>query len=139
MPCNNKSHRKRIYQKGNFWVMENFLKATHGDLNCFETITYTTNGEFPFLDNLVSIVDRWHAPISLALYCGGEEDYKNCHDTLVYLRHCLENQSAMHYLRQYLSVHIFFEDTMIPVNVSSRPIKIDILSEPNINCRSREV
>lgn len=96
--------------------MENFIKGSHGNLNCYETITYTTNGEFPFLENLISIIDRWHAPISLALYCG-REDYRNCHDTLVYLKKCLASQTAMHYLRKYLSVHIFFEDTMIPANV----------------------
>lgn len=114
--CFNKKLERKVYQKGNFWVVENFIKAEHGDLDCHETITYTTNGEYPYLDNLGPVVRKWLAPISLALYCGGE-DFQNCVDTLAYIRTCRKNVSHARLLRKYLSVHLFFENTQVPPNV----------------------
>lgn len=114
--CFNREAERRTYQKGNFWVVENFIKASHGDLDCLETITYTTNGEYPYLDNLWAIVQKWKAPISLALYCGGE-DFKNCIDSLAYIRNCAVDQNLSWLMKIFLSVHIFFEDTQIPPTV----------------------
>lgn len=116
--CFNKKAERRVYQKGVFWVVENFIKATHGDLNCLDTITYTTNGEYPYLDNLWPVVEKWMAPISLALYCGGE-DFQNCIDTLRYIRNCAQNKTHSELLRTFLSVHLFFENTHVPANVHS--------------------
>lgn len=115
--CFNRKAERRVYQKGDFWVVENFIKATHGDLDCRETITYTTNGEYPYLDNLWPVVQKWVAPISLALYCGGA-DFKNCLDTLAYIRNCAPNATTSQLLKKYLSVHLFFENTQVPENVS---------------------
>lgn len=115
--CFNKKAEPRVYQKGNFFVVENFIKARHGDLDCLETITYTTNGEYRYLDNLWPVVEKWAAPISLALYCGGE-DYKNCLDSLAYIRNCANDTNLGFLMKKYLSVHLFFEDTQVPPNVS---------------------
>lgn len=109
----------KVYQKLDYWVVENFLKATHGDMDCRQTVTLAITGEFPDLENLMSIVQRWHAPISLALYCA-RPDYQNCLDSLLFIRTCLPVDSQRYFLIKYLSVHLFFEDTKIPENVSRR-------------------
>lgn len=80
-------------------------------------MTFATNAEYRYLDNLSTVAKRWMAPISLALYCGGE-DFKNCLDTLAFIRNCGANVSNTVLLRKYLSVHLFFEDKQVPPNVS---------------------
>lgn len=124
------------------------MKAGHGDLDCRESITFTTHGTFPMLDDLIPLIERWHAPISLALYCA-RGDFKNCTDTLIYLRNCLDKQSQMYFLRKYLSVQLIFEDDKrIPRSVRKDclkreqcinycPIQVNEgLDETIVNCHS---
>lgn len=45
-------------QRGDFWVLKNYIRAEHEELRCFETLTYTTHSDFTFLDNLIPLLER---------------------------------------------------------------------------------
>lgn len=57
--CKNKDFKPRIFQRGNFTILENYIRADHGDINCYETITYTTHVDFTFLDNVIPLSLRY--------------------------------------------------------------------------------
>lgn len=54
-----RDYRADIVQRGEYWVMTNYLQAEHGRLRCFETLTYTTHSDYTFLDNLQPLLERW--------------------------------------------------------------------------------
>lgn len=56
--CKNKDFKPRIFQRGNFTILENYIRADHGEINCYETITYTTHVDFTFMDNVVPLLLR---------------------------------------------------------------------------------
>ena len=56
--CHDRDYEPYIGQRGDFWVMRNYIRAEHGDLRCHETITYTTHADYTFLDNLVPLLER---------------------------------------------------------------------------------
>lgn len=105
-----------MYQKLNYWVYENFLRAKHGDVDCRKTVTLAISAEYPELWGLLPIIQRWHAPISVALYCA-REDYKNCLDTMYFIRACLPVDSQRYFLSKFVTFHIFFEDDKLPEEV----------------------
>ena len=43
--------------RGKYWVLYNYIRAAK-HYNCNETITYTTHGDFTFLDNLEPLLER---------------------------------------------------------------------------------
>jgi len=55
--CQDKSNRRRIAQRGDYWVLYNYVPARR-KFRCDESITYTTHADFTFLDNLEPLVDR---------------------------------------------------------------------------------
>lgn len=56
--CHNKDYKPETIQRGDFWVLKNYIRADHGELRCFETITYTTHADYTFLDNLIPLLER---------------------------------------------------------------------------------
>ena len=56
--CHNKDYQPYTEQRGDFWVLKNYVRAEHGELKCFETITYTTHADYTFLDNLIPLLER---------------------------------------------------------------------------------
>lgn len=58
LACSDKDFRPETMQRGEFWVLKNYVRANHGSLACHETITYTTHGGFEFLDNLLPLIER---------------------------------------------------------------------------------
>lgn len=55
--CQDKSNRRRIAQRGDYWVLYNYVSARRW-FRCDESITYTTHADFTFLDNLEPLLDR---------------------------------------------------------------------------------
>uniref|UniRef100_A0A8W7PJM2 Beta-1,4-glucuronyltransferase 1 n=1 Tax=Anopheles coluzzii TaxID=1518534 RepID=A0A8W7PJM2_ANOCL len=86
--CHDRDYEPYIGQRGDFWVMRNYIRAEHGDLRCHETITYTTHADYTFLDNLVPLLERWNAPVSLALHAPGT-DFVPTINSIKYLRDCI--------------------------------------------------
>ena len=56
--CHDRDYEPYIGQRGDFWVMKNYIRAEHGELRCHETITYTTHADYTFLDNLIPLLER---------------------------------------------------------------------------------
>lgn len=98
-------------------MIENYIKPSQGPTGCLDTITFATSSEFPDLAHIWEVADRWRGPISLALYCA-TEDFQNCQEALKYILNCGHKPHLGRLIEKYLSVHLFFEDSRIPRNVS---------------------
>lgn len=123
--CNDKDCLPETMQRGEFWVLKNYVRANHGAIACHETITYTTHGGFEFLDNLVPLLERWMAPVSLAIHAPGS-DMKPTVDSIRYLRDCTSNDLVL----QYVTFHIFFSNKHIPSTIPDP----DIFLKTPYNC-----
>ena len=55
--CFNKPVNFSQSMRGNYWVLYNYIRAGK-QFDCNQTITYTTHGDFTFLDNLEPLLDR---------------------------------------------------------------------------------
>ncbi|KAJ8734665.1 hypothetical protein PYW08_013915 [Mythimna loreyi] len=110
--CNDKDYLPETMQRGEFWVLKNYVRANHGSLLCHESITYTTHGGFEFLDNLLPLLERWMAPVSLAIHAPGSDMLPTV-NSIRYLRDCTSNDLVM----QYATFHIFFSNKHIPSNI----------------------
>lgn len=58
LDCNDKDMLSQTVQRGDFWVLKNFVRADHGIIQCHESVTYTTHAGFEFLDNVQPLVER---------------------------------------------------------------------------------
>lgn len=65
--CQDKSNRRRTAQRGDYWVLYNYVPARRW-FRCDESITYTTHADFTFLDNLEPLLERSVTFIILILY-----------------------------------------------------------------------
>lgn len=90
------------------------MAADHGQINCSSTITITTATDIRYLDALQTLVSRWKAPISVALYAPGD-DLPVTVNSIHYLRNCV-NESPL--IREFVSFHLFFEADHITQDVS---------------------
>lgn len=124
--CHNKDYDATIGQRGDFWVLRNYIKAEHGELRCLETVTYTTHADYTFLDNLIPLLERWMAPISIALHAPGT-DFNPTVNSIKFLRDCLPES---HLVRQFVTFHIYFSSKHIPKNVP----KHSKVLEQSYNC-----
>lgn len=102
--CLDRPDNFRITQRRFFWVLENYIKPNKPPPKCHESVTYATHGEFTHLDNLIQLVSRWMAPISVALYCPGT-DYQLALVSVIYLRNCL-HQSRL--IKEFVTFHFYF-------------------------------
>ncbi|KAG6447545.1 hypothetical protein O3G_MSEX005071 [Manduca sexta] len=112
LTCTDKDFASQTVQRGEFWVLKNYVRADHGTIQCHETITYTTHAGFEFLDNVLPLVERWMAPVSLAIHAPGA-DMAPTVDSIRYLRDCTGNEL----IRQYVTFHIFFPNKHIPSKI----------------------
>ena len=78
-----------------YWVLYNYIRAAR-QFNCAETITYTTHGQFTFLDNLEPLLERWRGPISVAVYAPGS-DLQETVDVILYFRSSFVLQRKVNY------------------------------------------
>lgn len=112
IPCDDKPSHRAFKQRADFWVLYNYVVA-EAQFGCGESITYTTQGDYTFLDNLPVLVERWQGPISVALYAPGY-DFNATLDSIAYLRNCETNL-----IRTFVSFHLFFGYKDIPDVVRS--------------------
>ncbi|XP_055639777.1 beta-1,4-glucuronyltransferase 1 [Toxorhynchites rutilus septentrionalis] len=124
--CHDRDYEPYIGQRGDFWVLKNYIRAEHGELRCHETVTYTTHADYTFLDNLIPLLERWNAPVSLAMHAPGT-DFVPTINSIKYLRDCLPES---HLVRQLVTFHIYFSSKHIPKIVP----KFDKVLEPPHNC-----
>ncbi|XP_044262843.1 beta-1,4-glucuronyltransferase 1-like [Tribolium madens] len=108
--CYDRPMVSQIVQKGPFWVLTNYIKASKR-FKCHESVTITTQGDFTFLENLSTLVERWEGPISIALYAPGT-DFGRTIDSIRYLRHC---DSPL--IAKFVTFHIFFDGEHTPKQI----------------------
>jgi hypothetical protein len=75
------------YSNKSYNVRPNYISSIHRVRPEDSLITYATHGDFRYLDNLVALVKRWRAPISIALFAPGS-DMTSTLERILYLRQC---------------------------------------------------
>ncbi|XP_063587925.1 beta-1,4-glucuronyltransferase 1-like isoform X1 [Penaeus indicus] len=108
--CSTRSLRPFYQQRGDYWVLENYIPAALA-FRCDESITYTTHGDFTFLDNLEPLTSRWQGPVSVAVYAPGT-DFNATVSTILYLRDCWAEG-----IKKYVTFHLFFHVSHTPKKV----------------------
>ncbi|CAH0383937.1 unnamed protein product [Bemisia tabaci] len=121
--CNDKSARHYLAQKGDFWVLYNYVTPAKS-FRCWESITYTTHADYSFLDNLPPLVERWRGPVSLAIHAPGT-DFAPTLNTINYLKSC-----TTPLVNDYVTFHIYFNSQHLPKVI---PKKHTLFTEP-YNC-----
>lgn len=111
VPCNEKSMEPRRAQRGDYWVLYNYVPMSMA-VRCWESVTYTTHADYTFLDNLEPLLERWRAPISIAMHAPGT-DFAATIDAIKYLRNC-----ANPLVSQLVTFHVFFSSKHVPKAVS---------------------
>ncbi|XP_076046664.1 beta-1,4-glucuronyltransferase 1-like [Oratosquilla oratoria] len=107
--CATPALKPRAGLHGEYWVLYNYVPADTQPL-CNESVTYTTHGDFTFLDNLVPLVERWRGPISAALYAPGS-DFNATLKTIAFLRTCRPLVAT------HVTFHVFFPADHMPAKV----------------------
>ncbi|XP_046473213.1 beta-1,4-glucuronyltransferase 1 [Neodiprion pinetum] len=119
IPCNDRSTTPKTALRGDYWVLYNYVPMST-KVRCWESVTYTTHADYTFLDNLEPLLERWQAPVSVALYAPGT-DFQPTVDTIKYLRIC-----GSPLVSQLVTFHVFFSTKHIPKTV---PSSSKVLSE----------
>lgn len=114
VPCNEKSTEPRRAQRGDYWVLYNYVPMSMA-VRCWESVTYTTHADYTFLDNLEPLLERWRAPISIAMHAPGT-DFPATLDAIRYSRNC-----GSPLVSQLVTFHVFFSSKHVPKVVNSRP------------------
>nr|XP_022912217.1 beta-1,4-glucuronyltransferase 1-like [Onthophagus taurus] len=77
----------------------------------YESITYTTQGDFTFLDNVQPLLERWKGPMSIALYAPGD-DFNYTVESIHYLRDCTTNL-----IQNFVTFHVFLKGQDLPKEI----------------------
>ncbi|XP_068201093.1 beta-1,4-glucuronyltransferase 1-like isoform X1 [Palaemon carinicauda] len=108
--CTTKPLRPFYQQRGDYWILENYIPAALS-FRCDESITYTTHGDYTFLDNLEPLTSRWQGPVSVAVYTPGL-DFNATVQTILYLRDCWAEG-----IKKYVTFHLFFDVSHTPKTI----------------------
>lgn len=82
-------------------------------VKCYESITYTTHCDFTFLSNVAPLLERWNAPLSIAVWAPGD-DFALTLTSILFLRRC---HAKSYLIQQLATFHIFFEAQFLPKNI----------------------
>ncbi|KAM7352187.1 beta-1,4-glucuronyltransferase 1-like isoform 2-T2 [Cochliomyia hominivorax] len=130
-------------QYGEYWLLKNYIRGLKStNTRCMESITYTTNGDYTFMDNLPRVVERWLAPVSFALYAPGD-DYNATMDSIQYVRNCLPESPL---IRDYVTFHIYFPRKHLSPFIATTeekalewPYNCNDISAPYVNVNRSEM
>lgn len=112
MQCTDKSLQPKTAQRGKYEVMYNYAPMSKS-VHCWESVTYTTHGDFTFLGNVEPLMERWRAPLSIAVYAPGD-DFALAVKAVKYLRNCAKSSLV----KEWVTFHIFYDNDHIPEKVS---------------------
>ncbi|KAM8716163.1 hypothetical protein ACLKA7_003104 [Drosophila subpalustris] len=124
--CIDRKYESTNIVQSQYWVMVNYIRANHVDLRCCSTVTYTTHGDYRYLENVVPLLERWRAPISFALYAPGL-DFRPTVMSILWLRECDPQREL---IQQWVSFHIYFNVDHIPQEIP----KEHTLLKWKVNC-----
>uniref|UniRef100_A0A1I8P9Q9 Beta-1,4-glucuronyltransferase 1 n=1 Tax=Stomoxys calcitrans TaxID=35570 RepID=A0A1I8P9Q9_STOCA len=120
-------------QYGEFWLLKNFIRGRlSARMGCAESITYTTNGDYTFMESLASVLKRWMGPLSFALFAPGY-DFNATMDAIQYVRNCLPESDL---IRDYVTFHVYFPNNHMPKH--QVPLNEDEALKWPYNCHATE-
>ncbi|EDW88222.1 beta-1,4-glucuronyltransferase 1 [Drosophila yakuba] len=108
--CEPKNYKPSTSIHRDYWVLENYVMAGHGDIPCYANVTYTTHADYTYLDNVVPLLERWRSPLSLAIYAPGT-DFEPTIQSILYLLQCHPGNVLV---RELCSFHLYFEVEHLP-------------------------
>lgn len=109
--CFDNAVTQKAERRGNFVVLYNYVLPTV-TFKCNKAITYATHGDYSFLDNLETLVNRWDNPVSLAVYAPGD-DFEVTVKSIAYLRNCKSPN-----IKKFVTFHVFFHEDHLPKEVN---------------------
>ncbi|XP_011501737.1 PREDICTED: beta-1,4-glucuronyltransferase 1 [Ceratosolen solmsi marchali] len=121
--CNDKSTEPKTAQRGDYWVLYNYVPMSM-KVHCWESVTYTTHADYTFLDNLEPLLERWRGPISIALHAPGT-DFPATIEAIKHARSCGSPLVA-----QLVTFHVYFSSKHVPKMI---PVGEKVASE-RANC-----
>ena len=102
--CTEKNKVRRVPEtkhRKTYTIVTNFVTSRR-ELSCEDLyITYTSHGDFRYLDNLVPVVERWQGPVSLALYIPNNDVYATL-ERILYMREC-----TTPLIKEWVTFHLF--------------------------------
>ncbi|XP_016963084.1 beta-1,4-glucuronyltransferase 1 [Drosophila biarmipes] len=127
LKCRDRSLRFQRLQHGEYWLLQNLVIGRKSRLvGCAESVTYTTNGDYTFFDNLETVVTRWRAPVSFAIHTPGY-DLSTTLDAIRYVRNCLPESEL---IQDWVTFHVYFSNRHIPEFVPFE--EAEVLGQPLI-------
>ncbi|BFF93518.1 beta-1-4-glucuronyltransferase 1 [Drosophila madeirensis] len=125
LKCRTRNLTFERLQHGEYWLLLNLIVGRKSRLiRCTESITYTTNGDYTFFDNLEVVAERWRAPISFAIHAPGY-DLNTTLDSIQYVKNCLPGSE---YINDFVTFHLYFSNLHMPVNVPHN--EAEVLQRP---------
>ncbi len=93
------------YVGSDYVVLYNHIKADNQQkYGPLETVTYVTHGQYDYFDNLGPLMERWRAPLSIAVFAPGS-DYELAFKHAQYYRKCSHHKQL---IADNVSFHFFF-------------------------------
>ncbi|CRL04685.1 CLUMA_CG017749, isoform A, partial [Clunio marinus] len=127
-PCERYNNTLKKTLHGKYVFIKNIVAAEKTP-DYQSTMTYTTHGDVVFLiENIIPLLERWRAPLSMALYTPGS-DFNVTLNTISYFRNCHDQRDLV---RDFASFHFFFEKDLM-----QKDVNLDI-EESNFSCSSNE-
>lgn len=124
--CTDRVPKYEKIRHSNHWALVNYVPANHGSVRCSTSVSYTTHGDYRYLDNVAPLVERWQAPISLAIYAPGA-DFEETVNSIMWLRQCAPEREL---IKQWVTFHIYFPVDHVPDRVYAR----NSLSNMKLKC-----
>lgn len=57
--CQDNNLKPELLVYGDYWLLKNYIRGEKSNkMGCEESITYTTQGDYTFMDNLPRVVER---------------------------------------------------------------------------------
>ena len=107
-------------------IITNYVTGTYKAEYNDSLVTFATHGDFRYLDNLVGIVERWRAPISVAIFAPGK-DLEATLERILYLRQC---ETPL--IKKWVGFHILtLENINTDIMISSERSKRDAVAGIN--------
>ncbi|XP_041673636.1 LOW QUALITY PROTEIN: beta-1,4-glucuronyltransferase 1 [Drosophila eugracilis] len=109
--CRNRLLRFQRLQHGEYWLLQNLVVGRKSrTVGCAESVTFTTNGDYSFFDNLEMVASRWRAPVSFSIFTPGY-DLNTTLDSIRYVRSCLPESEV---IKDWVTFHVYFPSRNMP-------------------------
>ena len=114
------SNQRISSRNANYLVLYNYFKAEKS-YECLQSITFTTHGEFQFMENLIPLIEKWQGPLSVAVFAPGK-DFERSYKIIEYYRNCEERS---HLVSKYATFHFFFPTNHMPETLKNISFSCD--------------